>query len=199
LKDSDIPGRITLISHAPTTAVREATFPFDEPVEAHELEKLGSIGWMRPRVHQVCAGPEQRARETAKALGFEPTLSEELKDLDCNAWRGKSLEKVQSADPESVLRWLTDVDAAPHGGESIAHLLERIERWLAGQRGSGHTLAVTHPAVIRAAVVLTLQAPAQSFWRIDISPLSITDLRWNGRFWSLRNSGCPLFGHEARA
>jgi broad specificity phosphatase PhoE len=116
---------------------------------------------------------EQRARETAKALGFEPTLSEELKDLDCNAWRGKSLEKVQSAAPESVLRWLTDVDATPHGGESIARLLERIERWLAGQRGSGHTLAVTHPAVIRAAVVLTLQAPAQSFWRIDC--LSVVD------------------------
>ncbi|MCU1248047.1 MAG: histidine phosphatase family protein [Edaphobacter sp.] len=196
MKDSDIPGRITLLSHAPTLAVRKAIFPLDEPVDARELEKFESISWIRPRVHQVYAGPEQRAVQTAEALGFEPTHCEELKDLDCHAWRGKSLEKVQSADPEGVRRWLTDVDAAPHGGESIARLLERIEHWVAGQRSSGHTLAVTHPAVIRAAVILALQAPAQSFWRIDVSPLSITDFRWNGRFWSLRNSGCPLFRHE---
>jgi broad specificity phosphatase PhoE len=196
LKDSDIPGRITLLSHAPTAAMRRSVFPLDEPVDARELERLGSISWIRPRVHQVYAGPEQRAVQTAEALGFGPTHCEELKDLDCQAWRGKSLEKVQSADPEGVRRWLTDVDAAPHGGESIARLLERIEHWVAGQRSSGHTLAVTHPAVIRAAVVLALQAPAQSFWRIDVSPLSITDFRWNGRFWSLRNSGCPLFRHE---
>ncbi|MHB1796159.1 MAG: histidine phosphatase family protein, partial [Acidobacteriaceae bacterium] len=60
--------------------------------------------------------------------------------------------------------------------------------------GSAHTLAVTHPAVVRAAVVLTLQAPAQSLWRIDIPPVSVTDIRSNGQFWSLRSSGCPLSG-----
>jgi broad specificity phosphatase PhoE len=150
-------------------------------VRARELENLGrSVGCDHECIRFM--------------LG--PTHCEELKDLDCYAWHGKSLEKVQSADPEVVCRWLTDVDAAPHGGESIARLLERIEHWVAVQCSSGHTLAVTHRAVIRAAVVFALQPPAQSFWRIDVSPLSITDFRWNGRFWSLWNSGCPLFRHE---
>jgi broad specificity phosphatase PhoE len=192
LKESDLKGWITFISHAPTAAVRRAAFPLDEPIEERELEKLRSIGWIPPRVRQVYAGPEQRTKQTAKALGFDPILSAELKDLDCSSWQGKSLEEVQSTDPDGVGQWLTDTDAAPHGGESIANLLARIERWLAGQQGSGHTLAVTHPAVIRSAVVLTLQAPAQSFWRIDIPPVSITDLRWNGGFWNLRKSGCPF-------
>jgi len=120
----------------------------------------------------------------------------ELEDLNYCSWRGKSLDEVQFTDPDGVRRWLTDIDAAPHGGESIANFLARIKRWLIAQHGSGHTLAVTHPAVIRAAVVLTLQAPAQSFWRIDIPPMSITDLRWNGGFWNLRSSGCPLSGCE---
>ncbi|WP_424169801.1 histidine phosphatase family protein [Terracidiphilus sp.] len=78
----------------------------------------------------------------------------------------------------------------------MANFLARIKRWLAGQHGSGHTLAFTHPAVIRAAVVLTLQAPAQSFWRIDIPPVSITDIRSNGQLWSLRSSGCRISGDE---
>jgi broad specificity phosphatase PhoE len=192
LKESDLPGRITFISHAPTAAVRRSAFPLDEPIEPREVEKLRSIGWIPPRVRQVYAAPEQRTRQTAKALGFDPILSAELKDLNYCSWRGKSLDEVQSTDPDGIRRWLTDIDAAPHGGESIANFLARIKLWLAGQHSSGHTLAVTHPAVIPAALVLTLQAPAQSFWRIDIPPLSITDLRWNGGFWSLRSSGCPF-------
>ena len=107
------------------------------------------------------------------AMGLDSVLSTELKDLDYSSWRGKSLDEVQATDPDGVRRWLTDIDAAPHGGESIRNFLARIGGWLAGQHGSGHTLAVTHPAVVRAAVVLTLQAPAQSFWRIDIPPVSI--------------------------
>ena len=134
--------------------------------------------------------------QTAKALGFAPLLSEELSDLDYSSWRGKSLDEVHSTDPDGVRQWLTDTNAAPHGGESIANFLDRMESWLARQHGLGHILAVTHPAVIRAAVVLTLQAPAQSFWRIDIPPASITDLRSNGQFWSLRSSGCRFSGHE---
>jgi broad specificity phosphatase PhoE len=196
LKQFDLPGRITFVSHAPTAAVRRAEFPLDEPIEQREVEKLQSINWILPRLRQVYAAPEQRTRQTAKALGFDPILSAELRDLDYSSWQGKSLDEVQSTDPDGVRQWLADVDAAPHGGESIANFLGRIECWLAGQHGFGHILAVTHPAVIRAAVVLTLQAPSRSFWRIDSPPASITDLRSNGQFWSLRSSGCRFSGHE---
>ena len=49
-----------------------------------------------------------------------------------------------------------------------------------------HVTAVTHPAVIRAAVLLTLDAPPKSFWRIDIAPLSRTVLHNRGHAWTLR-------------
>ena len=192
LKQYDLPGRITFISHAPTAAVRRSAFPLDELIEQREVEKLRSIDWIPQRFRKVYAAPEQRTRQTAKALGFEPIVSTELSDLDYGLWRGKSLDEVQSAAPDGVRQWRTDIDAAPHGGESIANFLRRIECWLAGQHGSGHTLAVTHPAVVRATVILALQAPAQSFWRIDLPPMSMTDLRSNGQFWSLRSGGCPL-------
>jgi broad specificity phosphatase PhoE len=196
LKPSNLPARITFISHAATSAVRRAAFPLDEPIGPSELEQVAVQGWIPPRARQVYAAPEQRTRQTSSALGLDPILCAELTDLDYGSWRGKSLDEVQSRDPQGIELWLTDIDAAPHGGESIAALLARIERWMTGQQHSGHTLAVSHPAVIRAAIVLALQAPAPSFWRIDIAPLSVTDLRWNGGSWNLRLSGCPFFGYE---
>jgi broad specificity phosphatase PhoE len=71
-------------------------------------------------------------------------------------------------------------------------LIDRVGLWLKKQRDVGHTLAITHPAVIRAAIVSALEARPLTFWRIDIAPLSITDLRWNERMWTLRSSGCVL-------
>lgn len=191
LEQRNVPGRITFISHAPTAAVARAAFPLDEPIEPREFARLQSTGWIPPRARQVCTGPEQRTRQTASALGLDPILVAELRDLDYNSWRGKSLDEIQAGNLEGLTRWLTDVDAVPHGGESVASLLTRVEGWLA-VHCSGHTIAVSHPAVIRAAIILTLRAPAQSFWRADIPPASITDLRWTGNGWSVRCSGCRL-------
>ena len=48
-------------------------------------------------------------------------------------------------------------------------------------------MAVTHAAVIRAAIVHVIEAGPKSFWRIDVLPLSLTDLRTNGRRWVFRS------------
>jgi broad specificity phosphatase PhoE len=50
-------------------------------------------------------------------------------------------------------------------------------------------IAVTHAAVIRAAVIGVLGAPPQSFWRIDVEPMSLVDLRSDKRRWALRVPG----------
>ncbi len=50
----------------------------------------------------------------------------------------------------------------------------------------GRVLAVTHPSVIRAAIVRVLEAPPETFWRIDVTPFSIADLRGNKGRWTLR-------------
>jgi broad specificity phosphatase PhoE len=65
-----------------------------------------------------------------------------------------------------------------------------VSDWLADRlRDDGHTVAVTHAAVIRAAVIGVLDAPPQSFWRIDVEPLSRVDLRSDKRRWVLRVPG----------
>jgi broad specificity phosphatase PhoE len=49
-------------------------------------------------------------------------------------------------------------------------------------------VAVTHPAVIRAAILTVLDAPPKSFWRIDIAPASRTVMHYRGQAWTLRTS-----------
>jgi len=46
-------------------------------------------------------------------------------------------------------------------------------------------VAVTHPAVIRAAILLALDIPPKSFWRIDIAPVSQTVMHFRKGCWTL--------------
>ena len=191
-KSQAVPDRITFISHATTEALRRASFPSDEPLVEGELDRIHSRAWAAPRAQHTLCGPELRTRQTAHALGLEASIDEDLAEVNYGTWRGLDLEQVEAQDSEGLAQWLTSLGAVPHGGHSLAHLLVRAGRWLESRKHTGHTLAITHPAVIRAALVCALQAPPESLWRIEIPPLSTTDLRFNGRFWTVRSAGCSL-------
>jgi broad specificity phosphatase PhoE len=199
-----VTARLTLITHAPTSAQRQAAFPLDEPVTEQELTKVAAFGWIAPRAQQILSGPELRTQQTAHALGLSPVLATDLRDCDYGAWRGRGIEEIQSEDQDGLVAWLTEPEASPHGGESIESLIGRTGRWmqeieLQGQCDAVHVIAVTHPAVVRAAIVHALISPLQAFWRIDIAPLSLTDLRFNGRAWTVRSTGCFLQrSHQAK-
>jgi broad specificity phosphatase PhoE len=156
------------------------------------MAEVAALGWNAPRAQQVWSGPERRVQQTAESLGLSATVATGLRDCDYGTWGGREIGEVQSGEPDKVLNWLTDAAAAPHGGESIREVVDRVGRWMQEQCGTGHVIAVTHPAIIRAAIVCALDAPLQAFWRIDIAPLSLTDLRFNGRLWTLRSSSCAL-------
>jgi len=92
---------------------------------------------------------------------------------------------VEAAD---LAAWRDDPASTPHGGESIADLLDRVSGWLESMTANpSRTVAVTHPAVVRAAILLALAAPPKSFWRIDIGPLSRTDMHFRRGAWTLRS------------
>jgi broad specificity phosphatase PhoE len=68
-----------------------------------------------------------------------------------------------------------------------------MEGWLvACAAKASHGVAVTHAAVIRAVILVVLGADQEAFWRLDIGPLTATELRHDGRRWVLRSSGCAL-------
>jgi broad specificity phosphatase PhoE len=187
-----VPTRLSLISHAATQAQRRASFPLDEPLEQQELSKIIALALKAPKAQKILSAPERRTQQTAQALGLAAAITPELRDCDYGVWRGRELSELQTQYPDGVAAWLTDPTASPHKGESIANLIDRVGTWLDQRREEGHTIAVTHPAVIRSAVVDILNAPVHAFWRIDIAPLSLTDLRFNGKLWTLRSCAVAL-------
>jgi len=90
-----------------------------------------------------------------------------------------------------VQSWMLDPDAAPHGGESLALFSTRIARWLDDQAAQdGRATAITHGEVVKAAVAHALGAPLLAFWRIDASPLAITELHAHGGRWTVVRLNC---------
>lgn len=175
--------RLSLISAAAAAGVRPGTFPGDEPAD------LGSRVPHPDRFARLLTAPELRARQTAECLGPVAIAEPALADCDFGRWRGRSLEEIGAADPAGAAAWLADPQAAPHGGESLAALLQRVGGWLDRFERPDHTVAITHPAAIRAAITHVLGAPAAAFWRIDIEPLSLTDLRRHAGRWTVRSVG----------
>jgi broad specificity phosphatase PhoE len=177
--------RLTLVSHALTDAMAARRFPADEPLNDTGRRLVEAVAALDVAgdTRQLTA-PERRARQTAQLLGLQATTEPRLADLDCGQWRGTALANIRPADLEA---WLTEPAHAPHGGESIADLLERVDRWLDSLTDDTlRTVAVTHPAVIRAAILLALDTQAKSFWRMDIAPLSRTVMHFRGGRWTLR-------------
>ena len=173
-------SRLVLISHAATSATRLAAFPRDEPVSSMPLP-------VPLRADACYTGPETRCRQTAHALGLTAVVSDALRDCSYGEWSGHTLDSVASSSPDSVSRWLTDPSFAPPGGQSVLDLLSRVAEWLDSlPPDRGKIVAVTHPSVVKAAVVHAILATPQSFWRIDVPPLSRTVLSGRAGTWTLR-------------
>jgi broad specificity phosphatase PhoE len=168
-------------------------FPGDEPLDLQTLAEVEGVSWKAQRDVRVLVAPEQRARQTAEALGLVGAETSELRDCDFGRWRGRSLEELQVEELTGLMEWLSDVEAAPHGGESFYNLMIRVGMWLDSQREGGQVVAITHASVIRAAVVHALQlSPDAAFMRLEVAPLTMTDIRLTGGSWRVRSVGVPL-------
>ncbi|HEY0146983.1 MAG TPA: histidine phosphatase family protein, partial [Methylovirgula sp.] len=140
------------------------------------------------RAEAACTSPALRAVQTAEALGLAATIDPLLADIDLGDWAGKSLVELEAADAAGLSQWIEDPSAAPHGGESVTHLLTRIASWLANiGAGDDRIIAVTHAAVIRAAAIIALDANPKSFWRIDIAPLGFSRFHARGGRWTVHS------------
>ena len=179
-------ARLDLLTHGASAATRPARFPDDEELEPCAVSALQALrGRLRPYAH-VLTAPARAARETAQALSLDAEVEPALRDCDYGRWRGLASKDVAESEPDAFAAWLGDPAAAPHGGESIAAVIERIGVWLTqALAGESVTLAVTHASVVRAAIVNALGAGSSAFARIDVAPLSVARLSGHGQRWNL--------------
>ncbi|WP_405015465.1 histidine phosphatase family protein [Kitasatospora sp. NBC_01539] len=185
-------------------SARTARFDDGRPLDALGLRTATAArGTLRP-AGRVLRSPTPRCRQTADALGLSPHADDEPALAPCamGRWRGRTLDEVAAAEPDAVGRWLTDPDAAPHGGEPLRSLLDRVAGWLdalalrdGGSDGDGpaRLIAVVEPEVVRAAALHALGAPASAFRRLDVAPLTATEFSGRAGRWNVR-CGTPLGG-----
>jgi broad specificity phosphatase PhoE len=186
--------RLDLLAHGASEATRAARFPDDEALEPSAIQAIEALGGRLRPYAQALTAPARVARETVAALGFDAVVEPALRDCDYGRWRGLASKDVAEREPEAFAAWLNDPRAAPHGGESVAALIERVRAWLAQALArDGATLAVTHAAVVRAAIVTALGAGPLAFARIDVAPLSLARLSGHAGRWNLVALG-PLRG-----
>ncbi|TAL94069.1 MAG: histidine phosphatase family protein [Paraburkholderia sp.] len=183
--------RLLLVSHPATRAMRVGAFPADDPLDPRALDALRAwhgralIVAQGVEAAQVFRSAATCVRETAEALGLEAQIAPALSDADAGEWRGRRLHELAATQPEALAAWSRSPDAAPSAGESFRVVLARVGAWLdalapsssASPAGGMQVIALTHAVVIRAALIHVLGAPAESFGRIEIAPLSIVELR----------------------
>ncbi len=182
--------RLTCLSHPATPSMRQGRFvPDDEALDASACAALDALGQGRfASAGHVLASPLPRAAGTASRLGLAAVAEPALQDARAGRWAGLRLDQL---DPLSAREWLSDPATAPPDGESEAALGLRVAGWLAEvPRLGDHVLAVTHPAVVRAVLVSALGLPWVAGRRLDVAPLTVTQLSWR-RGWRLQGFGVP--------
>jgi broad specificity phosphatase PhoE len=189
--------RLLLISHAPTAAMRAGRFPADDPLDARGLADAQAAQARLSHLSHLAAfneapafvSPAACARDTASALGLNAKVDAALADIDYGNWTGRRLADLAAQTPIDLTAWMHDPDAAPHGGESFGQAVKRIGEWLdtldVAQSNARDVIAVTHAAIIRAAVIHALAASSAIFPRIEIAPLTVVELhRSQQRGWT---------------
>lgn len=111
----------------------------------------------------IIASDLQRAVETANivadAVGIEPAIDPDLREVDVGTWSGKDHETIARLHPEQWAAWSKGLDVRRGGGETYAELATRIER--AAERGYAFDapapiLIVSHGGSIKSYVAKVL-------------------------------------------
>lgn len=172
---------LLLVAHGLNESLRRTVFGGTADLDPSGLDAAATVV---ARGTVLLSGPAPACVGTASVFGT-PVIEPALADCDYGSWTGRTLAEVSADQPDLVRRWLTDPDSAPHGGESRTELVRRVAAWLGTIAGPDRrtVLAVTHAAVVRAAVLHALDSAA--FWRVDVEPLSVTRLRSGPSGWTL--------------
>ncbi|MCX5302783.1 histidine phosphatase family protein [Streptomyces sp. NBC_00160] len=179
-------SRVMLISPAVSAALREARFDDGCSLDAAGLRRARSAAGTQPAAGQVFASPSVRRRKPAAGAGLDAVPLPEMAGWEW-AGGGAAPGRVTAAEPDAVAAWLADPGCAPHGGESLLELCDRVGGGLDAVAGeAGRVIVVVEPDAVCGAAGRALGVTAQAFWRIDVPPL--TAVKFSGRAgrWSLR-------------
>ena len=173
--------RLLVVAHAPMAATPALVFGEAGVPQTQQIRRLSGrvASWLR--------GPENVCQVTTAHLGGEAEPVAELRECDFGAWTGRTLVDVASIDAGGLDTWLRDPHATPHGGESLAQLINRVGRVLDDHPWpEGRSVVVVSPLVARAVAVHALGAEPKVIFRIDLAPLGRLLISRSDQIWRLQ-------------
>ncbi|WNG85691.1 bifunctional RNase H/acid phosphatase [Mycobacterium sp. ITM-2016-00317] len=188
------PTRLLLLRHGQTGLSVERRYSGRGNPELTELgarqadaaaRYLGGKGG----IDVVVSSPLQRAHDTAaasaKVLGLDVEVDEDLIETDFGAWEGLTFSEASERDPELHRRWLRDTSVPPPDGESFDAVAARVSRALqrlVTEHGGKTILVVSHVTPIKTLLRIALDAGPAILYRLhlDLASLSIAEFYPDG-------------------
>jgi alpha-ribazole phosphatase len=135
----------------------------------------------------VLTSPLLRCRTLASALAAprDPSIAEELLEMNFGTWEGRPWDEVPRAELDA---WARDLwDYRPGGGESAAMVAQRWQRWSERVRSTASpVIAVTHGGFIRVALACARRSSAEEFARGSVPFGSVHRLDLDPRAMAMR-------------
>jgi probable phosphoglycerate mutase len=134
----------------------------DIPLSEEGRKALADLALPSDLAGACChVSPLARARETAVLLGVAATVEPRLIEMSFGRYEGRTRDELR-VDPDEGMaeNEAKGLDFRPPGGESPREVQARLAPWLVelGQAGGRH-VAISHKAVIRAALALAYDWP----------------------------------------
>lgn len=155
---------------------------------------IAQIGRSGPFAHLespvvVVSSPMNRARETAQVIaaqiGASVEVIEELREISFGDWDGLTSDEVNAQDHEFYTSWKGSWEVSPPNGESLAVFDDRIaeaRRLILERHRGASVVVVAHVMPIRGLLSDALEAGSAAYWRLQVSPCSVSAIRlWGGQ------------------
>jgi broad specificity phosphatase PhoE/ribonuclease HI len=151
-----------------------------------EIGNSGAWAHLQP-VSAIISSPIQRTLDTshilANELGLGVETNDDIAEISFGDWDGHTNAEVMAEWPELFREWQGSWTVSPPNGESLEKFDERVQR---GRRAilekfAGRTVVVvSHVMPIRGFIKAGLDAGVAGYWRPQISPCSISIIRFWG-------------------
>jgi ribonuclease H / adenosylcobalamin/alpha-ribazole phosphatase len=201
------PTTLVLLRHGETPMSQAKRFsgsggsdPEMTPLGRQQVKNAAAILANRGGIDVIVSSPLLRTRESAaivaEALGLTFEIEDGLAEADFGEWDGQTFAEVRERWPADLSAWLSSTAVAPPGGESFDAVLARVRRArdrILRTYASKTVLAVTHVSPIKLLAALALGVPPETIFRMELSPASVTELRW----YTDGNASLHTFGATA--
>lgn len=155
---SERPGELVLVRHGETEWSKSGqhTGRTDIPLTENGIEQAKRAGrYLADRTFALAlSSPLERARETARLVGVDPELDEDLYEWDYGAYEGLTTPQIKVKRHGPWDLWTDGVPAGDTPGENAAEVRVRVERVLNRVRPvlaeGDDAIVVAHGHVLRA-------------------------------------------------